>query len=129
MSKTDEIEIPSYANKLSTSEEILNQHKVLDMDEIERRIEADPEPAIFRWYIKFQLWKPGPFIVCAFWFGILLLGVFYGFDLLNLTVFTFSAPSGTDGYTADQKMDEEFSDRSNARQLLIYYQCDSCDMV
>ncbi len=54
------------------------------------------------------------------------MGVFYGFDVLNLTVFTFSAPSGTDGYTADKKMKSEFKQNYDSRQLLIYYKCDHC---
>eukprot|EP01083_Nonionella_stella_P265644 899615_1 len=96
------------------------------MDEIERRIESDPEPAIFRFYINFQFSKFGPYIVIVWWFCMILAGVFYGFDVLNLTVFSFSAPSGTDGYTADQKMKQEFKSISDSRQLLIYYKCDQC---
>ena len=95
------------------------------MDEIERRIEADPEPAIFRWYISFQFWKPGTFLIVGWWFLVILLGVFYGFKILGLTVFSFSAPSATDGFIADQKMQSEFSERADSRQLLLYFECAS----
>eukprot|EP01084_Bolivina_argentea_P269856 458745_1 len=103
--------------QISSVEEILNDTLVFDnnMDEIEARIEADPEPKIFTWYIKFQFWKPGPYIIVVFWFCILILGGFYGFDILNLTVFSFAAPAGTQGATADSNMKQEFKSREESR--------------
>ena len=64
-----------HAFELSSAADILNSIHIpttTNMDEIERRIEADPEPAIFRWYIRFQFWKPGPFIIVA-WIPVLFI--------------------------------------------------------
>eukprot|EP01084_Bolivina_argentea_P026894 50007_1 len=129
MSVLREEDIQSFAFQISTVDEFQPKPFLSispNMDEIERRIESDPEPAIFRFYINFQFSKFGPYIVIVWWFCMILAGVFYGFDVLNLTVFSFSAPSGTDGYTADQKMKQEFKSISDSRQLLIYYKCDQC---
>eukprot|EP01083_Nonionella_stella_P175498 611326_1 len=126
MSEVKEDAKSSCAFQISSVDEILNEHKIFTMDEIERRIESDPEPRIFQWYIAFQLWKPGPFIILAWWIGVILVGILYGFKLLNLTVFSFSAPPGTDGYIADEQMNELFTSISDSRQLLIYYHCNEC---
>lgn len=118
--------IPPNAFQISSAEVIQNSHSFSEMDEIERRIESAPEPQIFQWYMRFQMWKPGPLLIVLWWFCIILVGVFYGFKLLGLTVFSFSAPPGTEGHTADVMMSKEFGDKADSRQLLIYYHCDEC---
>jgi len=119
----------AYAFQISSADEILNAHPINNdtrMDAIEARIESAPEPKIFTWYIRFQLSRVGPYIIALWWTLVLLLGVFYGFHFLNLTVFSFSAPAGTDGYVADEKMSEQFAARINSRQILLYFKCDAC---
>ena len=118
--------IPPNAFQISSAEVIQNSHSFSEMDEIERRIESAPEPQIFQWYMRFQMWKPGPLLIVLWWFCIILVGVFYGFKLLGLTVFSFSAPPGTEGHTADVMMSKELGDKAYSRQLLIYYNCEEC---
>eukprot|EP01084_Bolivina_argentea_P128141 226544_1 len=95
-------------------------------DDIERRIEAEPEPKFFTWYINFLLWKPGPILFIILWIGTIVVGILYGVELLNLTVMDFDAPPGTDGAIADDKMMQEFPSRETSQELLLYFSCSTC---
>lgn len=101
----------------------------MNFQDAEEQIENSdaPEPKFFKYYFEFLLNKYGRLSVLVFWLGVILVGVFYGRTLLDQTVFTFSAPSGTTGYTADKKFGEAFKTIRDEQSLLIYYHCPSCN--
>ena len=94
---------------------------------VEDKIEDAEEGLFFKKYWQFLSSKWGKYIIVLFWIGILILGVFYGFKFLSLTVFEFSAPNGTDGAIAQDMYNAKFDDQSNIRTLVILYQCNSCN--
>ena len=101
----------------------------MNFQDAEEAIEdsSSPEPKFFKLYFEFLQNKYGRLGVLLFWLIVMIVGVFYGRTLLDQTVFTFSAPSGTKGYTADEKFSKAFKTIHDEQSILIYYHCESCD--
>ena len=93
------------------------------MVSLEDKIEDAPEGKIFQLYYETISSKYGKYVVILFWIGIIVLGVLYGFDFLNQTIFEFSAPKGTDGATAHDQFNQYFSSQANLKDLVILYKC------
>ncbi|ETO21500.1 hypothetical protein RFI_15706 [Reticulomyxa filosa] len=65
------------------------------MPSLEEQLEAEKEPKVFTIYFNFLSWKWGRIMIVTWWLTMTILGITYGFDLLNLTNFEFDPPSNS----------------------------------